>query len=62
VLEVGTATRLKGYEVNAWNAALDAAGYPKSVPSSLMPKPKEPVKADAKGELKPAAGGGEGKQ
>ncbi|MHB1590742.1 MAG: glutaredoxin family protein [Sulfuricella sp.] len=60
VLVIGTETRLKGYEAGAWNAALDEAGYPRSVPF-LRPKPKQPVKADAKGELKPAAGGSEGK-
>lgn len=57
VLAVGTVTRLKGYEAGAWNTALDEAGYPKSVPF-LRPKPKEPVKADAKSEQKPATGGG----
>lgn len=60
VLAVGTATRLKGYEAGAWDAALDEAGYPKSAPY-MRPKPKEPAKADAKGEQKPAPGGGEGK-
>ncbi|MDO9063572.1 MAG: glutaredoxin family protein [Sulfuricella sp.] len=60
VLAVGTVTRLKGYEAGAWNAALDEAGYPKSAPYR-RPKPKEPAKAATKGELKPAAGGGEGK-
>lgn len=31
----------KGYEKAAWDAALDAAGYPKSaLPKSMMPKPK----------------------
>ena len=60
VLAVGTVTRLKGYEPGAWNAALDEAGYPKSVPF-LKPKPKEPAKADAKGVQKPATDGGEGK-
>ena len=57
---VGTVTRLKGYQAGAWNAALDEAGYPKSAPF-LMPKPKEPVKTDTKGEQKPATGGGEDK-
>jgi hypothetical protein len=56
VLAVGTVTRLKGYEPGAWNAALDEAGYPKSVPF-LRPKPKAP----AKDGQKPATGGGEGK-
>lgn len=60
VLTVGTVTRLKGYEAGAWNAALDEAGYPKSAPFQRA-KPKEPAKADAKGEQKPATGGGEGK-
>lgn len=55
VLAVGTVTRLKGYEPGAWNAALDEVGYPKSVP--FLPKPPAP----AKGEQKPATGGGEGK-
>jgi glutaredoxin len=58
VLAVGTATRLKGYEAGAWNTALDEAGYPRSSPY-LRPKPKEPAKADAKNEQKPATGGGE---
>ncbi len=60
VLAVGTVTRLKGYEPGAWNAALDEAGYPKSVPF-LRPKSKEPVKADAKDGQKPVTAGGEGK-
>lgn len=58
VLAVGTVTRLKGYESGAWNAALDEAGYPKSAPYL---RPKQPVKADAKGEKKPATGDGERK-
>lgn len=53
VLAIGTAIRLKGYEPGAWNTALDEAGYPKSAPYP-RPKPKESVKADAKGEQKPA--------
>lgn len=60
VLAIGAVIRLKGYEAGAWDAALDEAGYPKSVPSSMRPKPVEPAKADAKGELKPATEGGEG--
>ncbi|WP_070099565.1 glutaredoxin family protein [Sulfuricella denitrificans] len=60
VLVVGTATRLKGYDSEAWNAALDEAGYPESVPF-LRPKSKAPVKTDANGEQKPATSGGEKK-
>ncbi|GAO36878.1 hypothetical protein SCT_2293 [Sulfuricella sp. T08] len=60
VLVVGTVTRLKGYEPGAWNAALDEAGYPKSVPF-LRPKPKEPAITDVKSEQKPATVGAEGK-
>ncbi len=59
VLEVGTVTRLKGYEAGAWNAALDEAGYPKSVPSSLRPKSKET--APTKSEQNPPVNGGVGK-
>lgn len=40
VLLVGSAVS-KGYEKEAWDAALDAAGYPKSaLPKSMMPKPQ----------------------
>ncbi len=60
VLTVGTVTRLKGYKAEAWNTALDEAGYPKSAPL-LRPRPNEPVKADTKDEKKPATGGSEGK-
>ena len=60
VLAVGTVTRLKGYDSDAWNAALDDAGYPRSAPF-LQPKPKAPAKADVKGEQKPATVGAEGK-
>lgn len=46
VLLVGSAVS-KGYDKEAWDAALDAAGYPKSaLPKSMMPKPKA---ADAEG-------------
>jgi len=58
VLAIGTVNRLKGYEVGAWNAALDEAGYPKSAPFQ-KPRPKPP--APTKGEQKPAANGGIGK-
>ncbi len=40
VLVVGS-TVSKGYEKGAWDAALDAAGYPKNAPlKSMMPKPR----------------------
>jgi glutaredoxin len=60
VLAVGTVTRLKGYEAEAWNTALDEAGYPKSAPYQI-PKPKEPAKADVKDGQKPVADGAKGK-
>ena len=42
VLVVG-ATTLKGYEDGAWNAALDNAGYPRSLlPGQVPPPPPEP--------------------
>jgi glutaredoxin len=61
VLAVGTVTRLKGYKSDDWNTALDEAGYPKSAPYA-SPKPKEPVKTDAKGEQKPAKPSDESKK
>jgi hypothetical protein len=33
LLIVGTATALKGFDEAQWNAALDAAGYPRSAPA-----------------------------
>lgn len=53
VLAVGKVTRLKGYEVSAWDAALDEAGYPRSAPA-LKPKPKAPAAKGA--EQNPATG------
>jgi hypothetical protein len=38
VLVVGNAAPLRGYEAGAWNSALDAAGYPSSVPQRNPPK------------------------
>jgi glutaredoxin len=32
VLVIGNSAPLRGYEAGAWNSALDAAGYPSSVP------------------------------
>jgi hypothetical protein len=63
VLQVGR-TLLKGFEAGQWNAALDAAGYPKSVLQRPVPPAKEPpstpgtkpAPAPAPAEGKPAAG------
>jgi len=61
VLQVGR-TLLKGFEAGQWNAALDAAGYPKSVLQRPVPSKKEPPSTPgakptpAPAEGKPAAG------
>lgn len=49
VLVVGHASPLKGYDAGSWDAALDAAGYPKSKPYGYKePKlPEEAKPADA---------------
>lgn len=53
VLVVGSSVT-KGYETGSWDAALDAAGYPKS---AYLPKPavKKPAAKPAEGEPQPAA-------
>lgn len=51
VLVVGSATS-KGYEKSAWDAALDAAGYPKS--ALLKKAPADSAKDAAKSEPEPA--------
>jgi len=38
ILVIGNTTS-KGYEAAAWDAALDAAGYPRSIPSSPKAEP-----------------------
>lgn len=58
VLAVGAITQLKGYTPEAWNTALDDAGYPKSAPY-MRAKPKE--LAPIRSEQKPAANAGVGK-
>jgi len=50
VLVVGNASPLKGYDQGSWDAALDAAGYPKSKPYGY----KEPKAADEGKKDKPA--------
>lgn len=47
VLTVGSASPLKGYEAGAWDAALDAAGYPKSGPLGKKKPAAAPPPADA---------------
>jgi hypothetical protein len=56
VLVVGNAAPLRGFEAGAWNAALDAAGYPSSVPlrnptkfPSAAGKDQQPTNAPQKG-------------
>lgn len=49
VLVVGSAIS-KGYEKGAWDAALDAAGYPKSALLKKSPVPAEPANGAAKDE------------
>lgn len=61
VLAVGAGTRLKGYEADAWNVALDQAGYPKSAPY-LKPKPKPSAKGDVKVDKTTANGNSESKR
>lgn len=59
VLVVGSAVS-KGYEKDAWDAALDAAGYPKGVPGKKAPAAAADgaAKSEAKPEpLHPWAGG-----
>jgi len=48
VLTVGD-KMMRGFDADAWNAALDAAGYPRNSPFTTAPEPKksEPAKADA---------------
>lgn len=45
-LQVGNRT-IRGFSVDSWNAALDAAGFPKSLPKVYRPanKPAEPAPA-----------------
>lgn len=48
VLVVGSASPLKGYDAGSWDAALDAAGYPKSKPYGYKePKLPEEAKPEA---------------
>ena len=58
VLTVGSVTQLKGYKPEAWNTALDDAGYPRTAPY-MSTKPKEPVKIETKDVQKPAKPSGE---
>ena len=51
VLVVGKSSPLKGYDANAWDAALDAAGYPRSKPYGY----KEPQAPADTPQEKPAA-------
>lgn len=53
VLVVGSAVS-KGYEKGAWDAALDAAGYPKSALVKKAPAPAAPADGAAKNEASPA--------
>ncbi len=53
VLVVGNNSTLKGFEAGAWNAALDAAGYPKAGASRLPATPKATA-AEKKADVKPA--------
>jgi len=58
VLVVGKTPPLKGYEAGSWDAALDAAGYPKSKPYGYKePKVPEGAKQDKPaGPAKPETG------
>ena len=51
VLVVGSNATLKGFEAGAWNAALDAAGYPKSGITRSSPSPKN-TSVDKKSDMK----------
>lgn len=55
VLQVGRTTLVRGYEPGQWNAALDAAGYPKSIPRRPAP-PKNAPPPTAGGKPVPADG------
>lgn len=55
VLVVGSASPLKGYDAASWDAALDAAGYPKSKPYGYK-EPKLPEEAKPENAAKPEAG------
>lgn len=63
VLMIGRTNHLRGYEAAAWDAALDEAGYPRSVLPSAKPKPKpvaEPAKPATQEEQQSANGNGQG--
>lgn len=59
LLTIGDAQRLKGFDENQWNTALDAAGYPRSAPAikaqPIPPAadPNPPGKAPATGAAPP---------
>lgn len=54
VLVVGASVS-KGYEKGAWDAALDAAGYPKdALPKSMLPKQSKPQGTESAKEEPPA--------
>lgn len=55
VLVVGSASPLKGYDAASWDAALDAAGYPKSKPYGYK-EPKIPEEAKPENAAKPETG------
>jgi hypothetical protein len=56
VLVVGKGSPLKGYDAASWDAALDAAGYPRSKPYGYKePKLPEAPKQDQPATAKPGA-------
>jgi glutaredoxin len=55
VLVVGGTSPLKGYDAASWDAALDAAGYPKSKPYGYK-EPKLPEEPKPDGAAKPEGG------
>ena len=59
VLQVGDKLVAKGYNEARWQALLDEAGYPKTLPPRtrpLAPKPAEPPRTDA--QASPSTPGG----
>jgi glutaredoxin len=52
LLFVGS-NRLKGYLESDWDAALDAAGYPKTALAPIKPQPKAPPPKNAQSETPP---------